>query len=142
VLSAPWEASFAHVRALSDDGTVPDGVEETERLIRRCLAGREPLFDTRIREWRVVEDHGDLFTEDVFCLDDGPRVLDCLQFDGHLRFPATPLRRLPRVRPGQGLSDPGKPGLARRAGGSTPTDHDHPAPPACLRKELAGIPAK
>ena len=29
--------------------------------------------------------HGDLLAEDVFCLDDGPRFLDCLAFDDRLR---------------------------------------------------------
>ncbi|KUO15998.1 gluconate kinase [Streptomyces dysideae] len=85
-LSSRWEASFAQVRALSDDGTVPDGVEETERLVRRYLAGREALFDSRIEQGRVVDGHGDLLAEDIFCLDDGPRVLDCLEFDDTLRY--------------------------------------------------------
>lgn len=84
-LSSRWGASFAQVRALSDDGTAPDGVAETERLVRRYLAGREHLFNTRIEEGRVVDGHGDLLAEDIFCLDDGPRVLDCLEFDDSLR---------------------------------------------------------
>ncbi|KES09108.1 gluconate kinase [Streptomyces toyocaensis] len=85
-LSSRWEASFAQVRALSGEVPLPDGVDEVERLVRRFLAGRERLFDTRIRERRVVDGHGDLLAEDVFCLDDGPRILDCLEFDDHLRF--------------------------------------------------------
>ncbi|WP_431985908.1 AAA family ATPase [Streptomyces griseoflavus] len=84
-LSARWEAGFRQVRALADDGVVPDGVAEAERLVRRYLVGREPLFDSRIEQGRVVDGHGDLLAEDVFCLDDGPRVLDCLEFDDHLR---------------------------------------------------------
>jgi aminoglycoside phosphotransferase family enzyme/predicted kinase len=85
-LSSRWEASFAQVRALADDGLAPDGVEEIERLVRRYLAGRRQLFDTRIEQGRVVDGHGDLLAEDIFCLDDGPRVLDCLEFDDHLRY--------------------------------------------------------
>lgn len=85
-LSSRWEASFAQVRALSSDGTAPDGVEEIERLVRRYLAGREPLFDKRIEQGRVVDGHGDLLAEDIFCFDDGPRVLDCLEFDDTLRY--------------------------------------------------------
>ncbi|MFF7640921.1 AAA family ATPase [Streptomyces canus] len=85
-LSSRWEASFAQVRALSDDGTAPEGVAETERLVRRYLAGRTPLFDMRIEQRRVVDGHGDLLAEDIFCLDDGPRVLDCLEFDDALRY--------------------------------------------------------
>lgn len=85
-LSSRWEASFAQVRELSADGTAPDGVEEIERLVRRYLAGREPLFESRIEQGRVVDGHGDLLAEDIFCLEDGPRVLDCLEFDDKLRY--------------------------------------------------------
>ncbi|MFI6985943.1 AAA family ATPase [Embleya sp. NPDC050154] len=85
-LSSRWADSFAQVRALAADGPVPDGVEEVERLVHRYLAGREPLFDARIQQGRVVDGHGDLLAEDIFCLDDGPRVLDCLEFDDRLRY--------------------------------------------------------
>ncbi|MFB8754595.1 bifunctional aminoglycoside phosphotransferase/ATP-binding protein [Streptomyces nigra] len=85
-LSSRWEASFAQIHAMAGDGPVPDGVPEVERLVRRYLAGREPLFASRIEEGRVVDGHGDLLAEDIFCLDDGPRVLDCLEFDDRLRY--------------------------------------------------------
>jgi aminoglycoside phosphotransferase family enzyme/predicted kinase len=84
-LAGRWEASFAEVRDLADELAPPDGLAETERLVRRYLRGREVLFQTRIRQGRVVDGHGDLLAEDVFCLDDGPRVLDCLEFDDRLR---------------------------------------------------------
>ncbi|MHA6783112.1 AAA family ATPase [Pseudonocardia saturnea] len=51
----------------------------------RFLDGRAPLFADRIAHDRIVDGHGDLTAADVFCLDDGPRVLDCLEFDDHLR---------------------------------------------------------
>ncbi|MFF7795670.1 AAA family ATPase [Streptomyces sp. NPDC007991] len=85
-LSSRWEASFAQVRALADDGHVPDGMAEVEQLVRRYLAGRKRLFDSRVAQGRVVDGHGDLLAEDIFCLDDGPRILDCLEFDDHLRY--------------------------------------------------------
>ncbi|MFE0699666.1 AAA family ATPase [Streptomyces sp. NPDC058872] len=85
-LSARWEASFAQVREMVGEGRVLEDVAEVERLVRRYLAGREPLFDVRIEQGRIVDGHGDLLAEDVFCLDDGPRVLDCLEFDDHLRY--------------------------------------------------------
>ncbi|MFJ3175334.1 AAA family ATPase [Streptomyces roseus] len=84
-LSSRWEASFAQVRALAGEGPLPDGLAEVEGLVRRYLAGREALFDSRIRQGRVVDGHGDLLADDIFCLDDGPRVLDCLEFDDRLR---------------------------------------------------------
>ncbi|MEU0005594.1 AAA family ATPase [Streptomyces sp. NPDC006314] len=85
-LSSRWEASFAQMSALAAEGFVPDELTEIERLVRRYLAGRERLFDARIEQGRVVDGHGDLLAEDIFCLDDGPRVLDCLEFDDHLRY--------------------------------------------------------
>ncbi|MEU9135330.1 AAA family ATPase [Streptomyces sp. NPDC048404] len=85
-LSSRWEASFAQVRGLCADSSVPEDLAEVETLVRRYLAGRERLFDTRIEQGRVVDGHGDLLAEDIFCLDDGPRVLDCLEFDDRLRY--------------------------------------------------------
>ncbi|MCM2577425.1 bifunctional aminoglycoside phosphotransferase/ATP-binding protein [Streptomyces meridianus] len=90
-LSARWEENFAQVCALTADGgpggdLATGGVPEARELVRRYLAGRGPLFDERIRRGRIVDGHGDLLAEDIFCLDDGPRVLDCLEFDDTLRF--------------------------------------------------------
>ncbi len=53
--------------------------------VRRYLAGRGPLFTARIAAGQVCDGHGDLQAEDIYCLDDGPRILDCLEFDEHLR---------------------------------------------------------
>ena len=64
----------------------PAVIGETERLASRFLAGRTPLFDARIRQGRIVDGHGDLLADDIFCLDDGPRILDCLDFDDRLRW--------------------------------------------------------
>lgn len=85
-LSSRWEAGFAQIHALAGEGFVPEGTTETEQRVRRYLAGRERLFASRIEQGRVVDGHGDLLAEDVFCLDDGPRVLDCLEFDDRLRY--------------------------------------------------------
>ncbi|MFE1382942.1 AAA family ATPase [Streptomyces sp. NPDC058740] len=85
-LSARWEASFAQVRGMAGEGRLLEDVAEIEQLVRRYLAGRQPLFDMRIEQGRIVDGHGDLLAEDVFCLDSGPRVLDCLEFDDHLRY--------------------------------------------------------
>ena len=35
---------------------------------------------------RARDGHGDLLADDIFLLDDGPRVLDCLEFDDALRL--------------------------------------------------------
>ncbi len=78
-----WAANVTELAPFA--GTVLDAalVEEIGRLSARFLDGRGPLLDSR-RD-RIVDGHGDLIAADVFCLDDGPRVLDCLEFDDHLR---------------------------------------------------------
>ena len=48
--------------------------------------GGRPLFEARIRGGRVLDGHGDLLAEDISCLADGPRILDCLDFDDRLRW--------------------------------------------------------
>lgn len=80
-----WEANLLEIAALAD---VPARhlLPTIERLATAYLAGRESLFAARIAESRVVDGHGDLICEDVFCLPDGPRALDCLDFDDALRF--------------------------------------------------------
>ncbi|GAA3507626.1 hypothetical protein FHR32_007402 [Streptosporangium album] len=84
-LRSRWTASFGEVRALPDAVLDPEAVEEIERLTLRFLDGRAPLFAARVNEGRIVDGHGDLLAEDIFCLDDGPRILDCLEFDERLR---------------------------------------------------------
>jgi len=86
-----WEDNISQARQWTGE-RVPPGpldpaaIEETERLAYRFLAGRAPLFDARIRDGRIVDGHGDLLADDIFCLDDGPRILDCLDFDDRLRW--------------------------------------------------------
>jgi aminoglycoside phosphotransferase family enzyme len=64
-----------------------------DRHAVRELAGRQHaflateagLFDERARAGRIVEGHGDLRAEHV-CLEDPPRVIDCLEFSRTLRI--------------------------------------------------------
>ncbi|MFI9438220.1 AAA family ATPase [Streptosporangium sp. NPDC052375] len=85
-LRSRWSASFDQVRALPEPVLGPEIVGEIERLTLRFLDGRDALFTVRTDEGRIVDGHGDLLAEDIFCLDDGPRILDCLEFDERLRF--------------------------------------------------------
>ncbi len=64
----------------------PAAVDEIERLASRYLAGRALLFQARINGGHVLAGHGDLLADDIFCLRDGPRILDCLEFDDRLRW--------------------------------------------------------
>jgi uncharacterized protein len=90
--SATADALWQRWLGVSDDlapyvGSAVDARRHREltRLASRYLAGRGPLLDERISEGAIVDGHGDLQAADVFCLDDGPRILDCLEFDDRLR---------------------------------------------------------
>ena len=63
-----------------------DAVAETARLATDFIAGRAVLFARRIAEHKIVDGHADLLADDIFCLDDGPALLDCLEFDDRLRY--------------------------------------------------------
>ena len=80
-----WDASFEEMGPFI--GPVLDAPQcaRVEELVHRYLSGREALFSERIAAGRVRDGHGDLQAEDIFCLDDGPRILDCIEFDDRLR---------------------------------------------------------
>jgi aminoglycoside phosphotransferase family enzyme/predicted kinase len=80
-----WRGNFGDLEALR--GVVID-VEDYDRvhhLAERYLTHREDLFAARVAGGFVRDGHGDLTAQDMFCLDDGPRILDCLAFDRRLR---------------------------------------------------------
>ena len=85
-LAARWADNTAglleHGRGVVD----LDEVLEVDALAARYLLGRGPLFEQRLREGRALDGHGDLLADDIFLLDDGPRVLDCIEFDAGLRL--------------------------------------------------------
>ncbi|HVB41949.1 MAG TPA: AAA family ATPase [Streptosporangiaceae bacterium] len=85
-LGRRWQENVEQIRPLRGELITDADIDEVARLAGRYLAGRAPLFDARIRAGRIVDGHGDLLTGDIFCLDDGPRVLDCLEFDDRLRW--------------------------------------------------------
>ena len=81
-----WEASIGQLRGLVAHRPEPVAVDEVERLAGRFVAGRGALFEERISGGYIVDGHGDLLADDIFCLDDGVRILDCLEFDDRLRW--------------------------------------------------------
>jgi predicted kinase len=80
-----WSGNVEELRAL-DDGTLDRAeVERAGAVAQRYLDGRAPLFAERISRGLARDGHGDLLADDIFMLDDGPRILDCLAFDERLR---------------------------------------------------------
>jgi aminoglycoside phosphotransferase family enzyme/predicted kinase len=81
-----WSQNFTEMMEFSGSYLDPDLLGRVEGMALTYLAGRDRLFRDRIARGRIVDGHGDLLAADIFCLDDGPRILDCLEFDESLRF--------------------------------------------------------
>ncbi|WP_236790883.1 bifunctional aminoglycoside phosphotransferase/ATP-binding protein [Amycolatopsis sp. GM8] len=84
-IRARWRDSFAQVRPFQGVVVHAEVASEIEQLVEEFLAGREALFARRIAAGHVLDGHGDLLADDIFCLDEGPQILDCLEFDDTLR---------------------------------------------------------
>lgn len=85
-LARRWEANAAEMERFTGPVFDPAVTARVIGLARRYLAGRRPLFDARVAAGRARDGHGDLLADDIFLLNDGPRVLDCLDFDDALRW--------------------------------------------------------
>ncbi|HET9731910.1 MAG TPA: AAA family ATPase [Acidimicrobiales bacterium] len=82
---ARWTSNLSELREVARGKLEIATIDELDALGRRFLSGRSQLLRSRAKDGHVLEGHGDLLADDVFCLDDGPRVLDCLEFDFALR---------------------------------------------------------
>ena len=81
-----WRDNLDTIAAAEDRIPIdPDDVERIGSLAAEYLAGRGELFARRIADGHIVDGHGDLLADDIFCLDDGPRILDALAFSDDLR---------------------------------------------------------
>jgi aminoglycoside phosphotransferase family enzyme/predicted kinase len=86
MVAALWRAGLDGLRPFVRKGLHESAIQRMEQLSDRYLRGRRRLFRSRQQQGRIRDGHGDLLADDIYCLDDGPRVLDCIEFDDHLRF--------------------------------------------------------
>lgn len=84
-LRRTWEGCFAALAPSAGVRFDAAVLAEVTRRAWRYLEGRGALFDERISSGAVCDGHGDLLASDVFVLPDGPRFLDCVEFDERLR---------------------------------------------------------
>lgn len=79
------ERDLTDLREFAGDVFETAALDEAAYRSRRYLSGRSRLLEARIASGWVRDGHGDLLADDIFCLDDGPRILDCLDFSDELR---------------------------------------------------------
>ena len=80
-----WQVAVDELRPHLTDPDEQQLLEEVERLAGNWFRGRGALYAERVAAGQVCDGHGDLRGDNIFCLDDGPRILDCIEFDDHLR---------------------------------------------------------
>jgi aminoglycoside phosphotransferase family enzyme/predicted kinase len=85
-LLARWRDNISQTAATAGTLLDADAVAEIDSLVREFVAGRTPLLEARMSDGHILDGHGDLLADDIYCLDDGPRILDCLDFDDRLRW--------------------------------------------------------
>jgi aminoglycoside phosphotransferase family enzyme/predicted kinase len=81
-----WEANFEQMKDFYGPVLDAQSAKRIEYLVRTYLQGRTTLFQERIANGMARDGHGDLKADDIFCLDDRPRILDCIEFDDQLRY--------------------------------------------------------
>ncbi|MGA5544856.1 AAA family ATPase [Mycobacterium sp. NPDC051198] len=84
-ISGRWRDNLTELRTYAGTVVPAESLAEVDRLYDQFIAGRTALFDGRIAERRIVDGHADLLTGDIFCMPEGPAILDCLEFDDDLR---------------------------------------------------------
>lgn len=83
--AARWEENLGELRRHAGFVVATESIDEIARRAASFLEGREQLFTQRIAQRRIVDGHGDLLADDIFCMPEGPVLLDCLEFDDRLR---------------------------------------------------------
>ena len=81
-----WEDNFREMAPLVGVVLASSEVARVHQLATSFLDNHAQLFQARIDDGQVRAGHGDLTAEDIFCLDDGPRIIDGLAFSDRLRI--------------------------------------------------------
>jgi len=88
VIRENWEENFTQIRPYIGrtlDASTYDGIVS---YVHHFLEGRAALFESRVREGRIRDCHGDLRLQQIYVLDDENRlaILDCIEFNERFRY--------------------------------------------------------
>jgi aminoglycoside phosphotransferase family enzyme/predicted kinase len=81
-----WDDNFVNIERSVGPVIDPAAFDRARTLALRYVDANPALFASRIRGGFIRDGHGDLIADDIFCLDDGPRILDCLAFRDDFRI--------------------------------------------------------
>jgi uncharacterized protein len=78
--------NLIEIEQLGPDESLRGKIADVESYSRRYIATHWELLNSRAREGRVHEGHGDLRADAVYLTAGGIRIIDCLEFDERLRY--------------------------------------------------------
>jgi aminoglycoside phosphotransferase family enzyme/predicted kinase len=81
-----WTSSFDEIEPSVGTVIDRDEFDRARQLAITYLEHSGPLFEHRRDGGMIRDGHGDLIADDIFMLDDGPRILDCIAFDDDYRI--------------------------------------------------------
>jgi len=84
-----WRENLSELKRYAEtagSGLSGRPLSRIQHLVAEFTAGRRILFASRVDERCIVDGHADLLADDIFCVDGGPALLDCLEFDDELRY--------------------------------------------------------
>ncbi len=85
-LEQNWSDNFDALAPHAGSVIPLDEFTGVQQLAESYLRQSRTLRESRIADGFIRDGHGDLTADDIYCLDDGPRILDCLAFDDALRI--------------------------------------------------------
>ena len=78
--------NLTEIELLAPDAPLLTKIAQLEAYNRRYVAAHWELLNSRAREGRIREGHGDLRADAVYLTANGIRIIDCLEFDERLRY--------------------------------------------------------
>ena len=85
-INARWRANITEMDPFRDSVVNAADLDRVSQLWTQYITGRSRLFAQRITDNRIIDGHGALLADDIFCQPGGPVLLDCLDFDDRLRY--------------------------------------------------------
>ena len=85
-LRSKWRANFDEMDPFVSAFVDPMVEGQIRCLVGQWLDRHVDLLGSRITGGFICDGHGDLQASDIFCLESGVRILDCLQFSDTLRY--------------------------------------------------------
>lgn len=85
-LAHRWQENFDEVGRLVDNPLDAGMESEIRLLVDLWLGSHQGLLEERMAQGFICDGHGDLQASDIYCLEDGVRILDCLEFSDLLRW--------------------------------------------------------